>query len=95
MTFLEFLYKAGMFTERKQLSSYSEHEIKEAKSRYYDAISTCIKGTGMVLLKREVKDIFTNGYNKNMMKLHHANHDIQIVLVSASINSRTIRLTSI
>ena len=80
MTFLEFLYKVGMFTERKSLLSYSENEIKEAKIRYHNALSTSIKGTGMVLLKREVKDIFTNGYNKKIMKLHFANHDIQIVI---------------
>ena len=34
----------------------------------------------MVLLKRAVKDIFTNGYNQKIMKLHNANHDIQIVI---------------
>merc|ERR1712208_193374 len=37
-------------------------------------------GTGMVLLKRAVKDIFANGYNQKIMKLHNANHDIQIVI---------------
>ena len=48
--------------------------------RYCNAISAGVKGTGTVVLKREVKDIFTNGYNKMVMSLHLANHDIQIVV---------------
>ena len=32
----------------------------------------------LALKVRKVKDIFTNGYNKKVMKLHQANHDIQI-----------------
>jgi hypothetical protein len=48
--------------------------------RYNDALSASIRGTGAVLMKREVKDIFTNGYNKNIMRLHQANHDFQMVI---------------
>ena len=69
-----------MFSQNKTLSAYSKEEIEEAKTRYFNAISTSVKGTGMVLLKREVKDIFTNGYNPKIMRLHQANHDIQIVI---------------
>jgi hypothetical protein len=80
LTFLEFIQKAGMFSKNKSVSDYTKEEIEEARSRYFNAISTSVKGTGMVLLKREVKDIFTNGYNPKIMRLHQANHDIQIVI---------------
>ena len=80
MSFLEFIHQAGMFNKRKSLSSYSNEEIEDARSRYFNAISTNIKGTGMVLLKRNVEHIFINGYNQKIMKLHLANHDLQIVI---------------
>ena len=80
MSFLEFLQQVGMFSELKPVSAYSEHEIKEAKTRYINAISASVKGTGKIIHKRKVKDIFTNGYNKKIMQLHQANHDIQIVI---------------
>jgi hypothetical protein len=80
MTFLEFIFQVGMFEEEKLLSEYNQIEIDKAIDRYCNAISVGVKGTGTVVLKREVKDIFTNGYNKLIMTLHLANHDIQIVI---------------
>ena len=80
MAFIDFLYYAGMFLETKPISTYSKEEIEAAKSRYENAISVSIKGTGAVILKREVKDIFINGYNQNIMRLHQANHDLQILI---------------
>jgi hypothetical protein len=68
-----------MFIDEKPLPEYSPEETKCAKLRYYDALSASIRGTGAVLMKREVKDIFTNGYNKNIMRLQ-ANHDFQMVI---------------
>jgi hypothetical protein len=80
LTFLDFIFQVGMFEEEKPLSEYTQIEINNASERYRNAISAGVKGTGTVVLKREVKDIFTNGYNKIIMTLHLANHDIQIVI---------------
>ena len=66
-----------MFEEEKP--QYSQQEIKAATQRYYNALSASIEGTGAVLIKREVKDLFTNGCNKNIRRLHQSNHDFQVV----------------
>ena len=62
-----------MFKGNKALEEYDEVEKNEAKSRYLDAISASVRGTGIVVLKRKVTDIFVNGYNTNIMRLHKAN----------------------
>ena len=69
-----------MFNYEKELNACSHEEIEAAKVRYYNALSISIRGTGSVFLKRKVKDIFTNGYNMNIMRLHEANHDFQVVI---------------
>ena len=69
-----------MFKGNKALEEYDEVEKNEAKSRYLDAISASVRGTGIVVLKRKVTDIFVNGYNTNIMRLHKANHDLQICI---------------
>ena len=33
-----------------------------------------------MFLRRQVNDIFVNGYSKVIMNLHNANHDVQIVV---------------
>ena len=70
MNFLNFIYETGMFTTFKPVNEYTDEEIKEAKERYINAISMSVKGTGKIFLRRNVKDIFTNGYNKKIMRLH-------------------------
>ena len=80
MNFLEFLFEVGMFEAEQDSANFDENDINNAKERYYNAISVSVKGTGSVFLKREVKDIFTNGYNRFIMILHVANHDIQPVI---------------
>ena len=80
MDFLEFIRQVGMFLEIKPIDAYTEEEIKTAKDRYLNSISMSVKGTGKIFLKRKVKDMFTNGYNKKFMRLHLANHDIQLVI---------------
>ena len=42
-----------------------------------NALSVSVHGSASMIMKREVKDIFINGYNKKLMKLHKANHDVQ------------------
>ena len=78
--FWEFIHEVGMFDGNKMLKDYSDQEKQVAKTRYLDAISASIQGNATVILKREVKDIFLNGYNKKIMKLHKANHDLQICI---------------
>ena len=80
MDFWEFLYAVGMFNTNKQQSEYSDQERKAAKERYLNAISASVQGTAMVVLKRKVRDIFVNGYNPKIMRLHEANHDLQICI---------------
>ena len=33
----------------------------------------------MLLLKRDPCDIFTNNFNKNLLQIHKANQDIQLI----------------
>ena len=80
MDFWEFLYDVGMFSGNKLLCEYKDEEKKEAKERYLNAISASVQGTAIVVLKRKVKDIFVNGYNPKIMRLHEANHDLQICI---------------
>ena len=80
MNFWEFLYAVGMFTEGKSFNEYNDEEKKQAKCRYLDAISASVQGTAIVVMKRRVKDIFTNGFNKKIMRLFKSNHDLQICI---------------
>ena len=45
-----------------------------------NTLTAGVQGTAMVVLKHEVKDIFTKGYNKKIMRLFKANHDLQICI---------------
>ena len=80
MSFNEFLVEVGMVNEDKPIERCSEEEIKIARQRYLDALSVGIKGSGSVIIKRDPKDIFTNNFNPNLMLIHGANHDIQLVV---------------
>ena len=80
MTFLEFLVQVGMFSVLKPPGSYNQEEIEQAKTRYINALSASVRGTGAIIHKRNVKDVFTNGFNMKFVQLHQANHDIQIVI---------------
>ena len=78
--FWEFLYDVGMFPVGKTLAECNDQDRCSAKVRYLNAISAGVQGRAAVILKRETKDLFLNGYNKNIMKLHKTNHDIQICI---------------
>ena len=80
LNFLEFLRDVGMFVTDKDISMYDDSEIENAKKRYVSALSASVRGTGSVFLKRNPKDIFTNNFNPNLMLIHGANHDIQMVV---------------
>ena len=80
MDFWQFLLEVGMFTEEKNLKDYSESEKQMAKLRYLNAISVSIHGSAILVIKRKVSEIFVNGYNKHVMRLHTANHDFSICI---------------
>ena len=80
MDFVTFLFEVGMFIGNKKLEEYNEDDIKAAKLRYINAISASVKGTAMLVLKREVKNIFINAYNPKIMRLHKTNHDVQLCI---------------
>ena len=80
LSFREFLHEVGMFETEKDPKLYTESEKQIAKARYINALTASIRGTGSVFLKRQPQDCFTNNFNPNLMLLHAANHDIQIVV---------------
>ena len=80
MSFNEYVVDVGMLKDDKPFDKCSEQEIKEARQRYLDALSISIRGTGAVFIRREPKDIFTNNFNPNLMLIHGANHDLQLVV---------------
>jgi hypothetical protein len=80
LSFMEFLYEVGMFSTEKKMGNYSIKEKNYAYERYISALSASVRGTGSIFLKRETKDVFTNNYNRKLMWIHKANHDIQIVV---------------
>ena len=43
------------------------------------ALSVGVKGNGAIFIKREPKDVYTNNFNPQVMQIHEANHDIQLV----------------
>ena len=80
LTFMQFLFEVGMFETDKKLKQCSKNEKAKAYERYINAISASIRGTGSIFLKRKMKDLFTNNFNRRLMEVHKANHDIQIVV---------------
>ena len=80
LSFAQFLYEVGMFDVDRKLEKYSIKEKVKAYERYINALSASIKGTGSIFLKRTTKDLFTNNYNRRLMEVHKANHDIQMVV---------------
>ena len=80
MTFIQFLFEAGMFESNQEIEKLTENEKKVAYQRYINALSASVRGTGAVFLKRATKDVFTNNFNRRLLGVHKANHDIQMVV---------------
>ena len=80
LSFIEFLFEVGMFGNTSRIEKISEKDKKLGYERYINALSVAVRGTGKVFLKRNLKDIFTNNYNRRLLEIHKANHDIQIVI---------------
>ena len=78
MCFWQFLYELGMFDNIP--SNYNNIKRRKiAKERYVNALRMDIKGSGYVYLKRDPKDVFINNFNKKLLPILKANHDIQYV----------------
>ena len=80
LTFIEFLHEVGMFETNKSLKDHTRNEKAAAYQRYINALSASVRGSGSIFLKRETKDIQTNNFNRRIMEVHQANHDLQIVV---------------
>ena len=80
MTFIQFLFEAGMFESNQEIEKLSDNEKKVGYQRYINALSASVRGTGAVFLKRATKDVFTNNFNRRLLGVHKANHDIQMVV---------------
>jgi hypothetical protein len=80
MTFLQFLFEVGMMEMDKNIEDFSENEKCAAYQRYINALSASVRGTGAVFLKRATKDVFTNNFNRRLLGVHKANHDLQMVV---------------
>ena len=80
-----------MFKREKSIEDYSDREKQDAYDRYINALSASVRGTGSVFLKRGTEDLFTNNFNRSLMGVHKANHDIQIVVDQVIFLSQQIK----
>ena len=87
MTFIQYLYEVGMFASDKNIEKFTESEKNEAYQRYLNALSASIRGTGSIFHKRYTKDVFTNNFNRRLLGIHKANHDLQIVVDQVNNNN--------
>ena len=76
-----------MFRECKPFKSYTTVDKNDARKRYLTAISTQVCGSAKVFLKRKVKDMFVNGFNPTIMRLHRANMDMQMLVPSMYVDT--------
>ena len=74
-----------MFAENKNIEDLTAKEKSAGYQRYLNALSASVRGTGAIFLKRNPKDVFTNNFNRRIMSVHRANHDIQIVIDQVNI----------
>ena len=77
MDFYEFLYEVGMFKDGEDTND--EDAKLRARARYLVALKCEVKSTGLLLLKRNTYDVFTNNYNKKLIQIHQANQDVQYI----------------
>ena len=66
-----------MFPKDKDVTD--KDALAKAKERYFTALRCEVKSSGMLVLKRDPCDIFTNNFNKNLLQIHRANQDVQLI----------------
>jgi hypothetical protein len=79
-TFFQFLFDVGMFEGKNNIENLTIKEKANGYQRYLDALSASVRGTGAIFLQRNPKDVLTNNFNRRILSVHKANHDIQIVI---------------
>ena len=79
-TFIQFLFDVGMFEGKINIENLSKKEKTDGYQRYLNALSASVRGTGAIFLQRNPKDVLTNNFNRRILGVHKANHDIQIVI---------------
>ena len=57
----------------------NEEARHNARQRYLTALRCEVKSSGLTFLRRDTRDIFTNNFNKKLIKIHQANQDIQYI----------------
>ena len=95
MSFFQFLYEVGMFRESDDWTDVEAQRRARARYLtalrlivnihliyifFIDTLFRCeVKNSGLLLLKRQTEDIFTNNFNNKLMNIHRANMDIQFI----------------
>lgn len=79
MSFAQFLFAVGMYEDNAVFEDEDEESFKKAQERYFTALRCDVKSTGYILLERSCADVFINNFNKNIILMHPANHDLQFV----------------
>ena len=79
-----------MFESDVKIGNVGENEKKKAYQRYINALSASVRGTGAVFLKRATKDVFTNNFNRRLLGVHKANHDLQIVVDQVCVKNSSL-----
>ena len=75
-SFREFLEVVGMF---QGLGTSDENAFLQARNRYHNALRVNIKGQIQVFGKRDLKSLYLNNFNKNLMKITPANQDVSYI----------------
>ena len=75
LSFHQFLYEVGMF----DANDLAGKNVEKARRRYLNALRCEVRSSGLLILRRGTSDIFTNNYNKKLIRIHQANQDIQFI----------------
>ena len=61
LSFNEYLFEVGMFEQDEDINN--AEAVSNAMRRYYTALRCEVKSSGLLLLKRNTGDVFTNNFN--------------------------------
>ena len=56
------------------------NELGLNENEYIEAIRTSVKGHGALFVQRKCSEVFVNGYNKEVMRVHPANQDFSLCI---------------
>ena len=75
LSFRQYLFELGMFDVKDVFGK----DFEKARQRYLNALRCEVKSSGLLVLRRSTADIFTNNFNKKLIRIHQANQDIQFI----------------